>query len=77
MEGQGGFRVENLVLIFTVNTGVLFLCLSSDLFSHTTMIVFLFSNLDLAKFDYRLVRNVERLGILLLHVDDMLELLSK
>jgi hypothetical protein len=31
----------------------------------------------LAKFDYRLERNVEKLGILLLHVDDMLELLSK
>jgi hypothetical protein len=45
MEGQGGFRVENLVSIFTVNMGVLFLCLSSDLFSHTTMIVFRFSNL--------------------------------
>jgi hypothetical protein len=31
----------------------------------------------LVKFDYRLERNVEKLGILLLHVDDMLELLSK
>jgi hypothetical protein len=38
MEGQAGFRVENLVSIFTVNMGALFLCLSSDLFSHTTMI---------------------------------------
>lgn len=42
LEGQGGFRVENLVSIVTVNMGVLFLCLSSDLFSHTTMIVFIF-----------------------------------
>ncbi len=37
--------MENLVSIFTVNMGVLFLRPSSDLFSHTTMIVFLFSNL--------------------------------
>jgi hypothetical protein len=35
--------VDNLVSIFIVNMGVLFLCPSSDLFSHTTMIVFLFS----------------------------------